>query len=43
MAFCLINKSNYFYNLSLIEKKISKDNSASKPQRKKKAVKENES
>jgi len=24
MAFCLINKSNYFYNLSLIEKKIHK-------------------
>ena len=25
MAFCLINKSNYFYNLSLIEKKIDKN------------------
>ena len=25
MAFCLISKSNYFHNLSLIEKKINKD------------------
>ena len=25
MAYCLINKSNYFYNLSQIEKKIDKD------------------
>ena len=25
MAFCLINRTNYFYNLSLIEKKIKKE------------------
>tara|TARA_Y100001970_G_C14195153_1_gene837610 strand:- start:642 stop:1658 length:1017 start_codon:yes stop_codon:yes gene_type:complete len=25
MAFCLINKSNYFHNLSLVEQKIDKD------------------
>ena len=25
MAYCLINKSNYFYNLSQIEKRIDKD------------------
>ena len=25
MAYCLINKSNYFHNLSKIEEKISKD------------------
>ena len=25
MAYCLINKSNYFYNLSKIEEKIDRD------------------
>ena len=25
MAYCLINKSNYFHNLSKIEQKIDKD------------------
>ena len=25
MAYCLINKSNYFYNLSQIENRIDKD------------------
>ena len=25
MAFCIINRTNYFHNLSLVEKQIKKD------------------